>query len=98
MNVRSVYRIDDIPDLSPEDVAVEARRLWRNAVVGYDSLCLRGCTLVFSWYGLRAVERDLRFYGSFGAVALADEIASLLRLSVIWVPGSRSVPASVRGY
>lgn len=96
MHMLSICRIEDTSGLTPEDMAVEARKLWRSAWVGYDSLCLRGCDLVFSWSGLRAVERELRFYGSFGAVALADQIAALLRLTVAWTPESRSVPADAR--
>ncbi len=96
VHVFSMSLIGDTPDLTPDDIAAEARRLWRKALVGYDSLCLRGCVLEFSWHGLRAAERNLRFYGSSGAVALANEIASLLRLAVAWTPESRSVPADAR--
>lgn len=98
MHVLSMSLIDDTPDLTPEDIATEARRLWRKALVGYDSLCLRGCALEFSWHGLHAAERDLRFYRSFGAVALANEIASLLRLAVAWASESCGAPADVRRF
>jgi len=96
MYSRSMYRLTDYPDITPEGITVEARRLWHNAMVSYDSLCLRGYDSEFSWYGLRGTERDLRLYGSLGAVALADEIALLLRRAVAWAPEWRGAPVNSR--
>ncbi len=71
--------------VSPEDVDARAHRLWWEAIFGFDSLCLRGLSTEFSWAGLRAAERYLRSYGSIESVALADQIASLLRDPGAWL-------------